>query len=210
MCCGHRCEDGSGYWWLHWIHNPTISWATSARLSRPKAFGLNDNWSYITHFLDTYTHNHSWKSVEQAGQRPERFHPGSVNAILTSIRTLPYIERSPLGGVAGKGCKDIRRYLRKSKKPIKTAAEFEDFLFSSSRPGSLIFVELLRQLSRKLIGLVLRSLIQIDGSCFYKKCGGERFLRKKMKTRRGGRRTGSTFWNGAVNRGRQEPIVNRS
>ena len=148
--------------------------------------------------------------MEQAGQRPERFHPGSVNAILISIRTLPYIERSPLGGVAGKGCKDIRRYLRKSKKPIKTAAEFEDFLFSSSRPGSLIFVELLRQLSRKLIGLVLRSLIQIDGSCFYKKCGGERFLRKKMKMRRGGRRTGSTFWNGAVNRGRQEPVVNRN
>lgn len=30
---------------------------------------------------------------------------------------------------------------------IKTRGEFEDFLFSSSRPGSLVFMELLRQLS---------------------------------------------------------------
>lgn len=30
---------------------------------------------------------------------------------------------------------------------IKTLGEFEDFLFSSSRPGSLVFMELLRQLS---------------------------------------------------------------
>ena len=70
-----------------------------------------------------------------------------LDAILTSIRSLPYVDGHPLGGVAGEGCKDIRRHLRQSDKPIKTLVEFEDFLFSSPRPGGLVFVELLRQLS---------------------------------------------------------------
>lgn len=70
-----------------------------------------------------------------------------MNAILASIRTLPYIDGHPLGGVAGEGCEDIKRHLRRSDRPIKTLAEFEDFLFSSPRSGGLVFVELLRQLS---------------------------------------------------------------
>ena len=73
-----------------------------------------------------------------------------LDAILTSIRSLPYTDGHPLGGVAGEGCKDIRRHLRQSEKPIKTPAEFENFLFSSPRPGGLVFVELLRQLSPSL------------------------------------------------------------
>lgn len=72
-----------------------------------------------------------------------------LDVFLTSIRSLPYIDGQLLG-VAGEGCKDIRRHLRQSDKPIKTAAEFEDFLLSITRPGGLVFVELLRQLSPSL------------------------------------------------------------
>lgn len=70
--------------------------------------------------------------------------------ILTRLRSLPYIDGSPFGGVAGEGCKDARRHLRRSNKPIKTTTEFEEFLFSSSRPGGLVFVQLLQQLSPHL------------------------------------------------------------
>lgn len=70
-----------------------------------------------------------------------------LETILTKLRSLPYVDGRPLGGVAGEGCKDARRHLRRSDKPIKTLGEFEDFMFSSSRPGGLVFVELLRQLS---------------------------------------------------------------
>lgn len=70
-----------------------------------------------------------------------------LNAILINIRSLPYVDGHPLGGVAGEGCKDVRRHLRRSDEPIKTPAEFENFLFSSSHSGGLVFVELLRQLS---------------------------------------------------------------
>ena len=70
-----------------------------------------------------------------------------LEAIITKLRSLPYVDGRPLGGVAGEGCKDARRHLRRSDKPIKTLGAFEDFLFSSSRPGGLVFLELLRQLS---------------------------------------------------------------
>ncbi|KAJ5577926.1 uncharacterized protein N7459_006890 [Penicillium hispanicum] len=62
------------------------------------------------------------------------------------LGSIPYPDGSPLGGVAGEGCKDIRRHLRQSEKPIRSLSEFEDFLFSSPHPGGEVFVELLRQL----------------------------------------------------------------
>ncbi|PYI24696.1 hypothetical protein BO99DRAFT_478261 [Aspergillus violaceofuscus CBS 115571] len=52
-----------------------------------------------------------------------------------------------LRSLLGEGCKDIRRHLRRSIKPILTVDEFEDFLFNSDRPGGEVFVEVLRQLS---------------------------------------------------------------
>lgn len=70
-----------------------------------------------------------------------------LEAILTKLRSLPHVDGCPLGGVAGEGCKDARRHLQQSDKPIKTLCEFEDFMFLSSRPGGPVFVELLRQLS---------------------------------------------------------------
>lgn len=69
-----------------------------------------------------------------------------LNAILEDLRSLPHATGF-LGGVAGEGCKDARRQLRKSDKPITTLDEFEDFLFTSPFPGGAVFVELLRQLS---------------------------------------------------------------
>ncbi|KMU84721.1 hypothetical protein CIHG_02505 [Coccidioides immitis H538.4] len=69
-----------------------------------------------------------------------------LGAIMSNLRSIPYTDGSALGGVAGEGCKDIRRHLRKSEKPIRSLVEFEEFLFSSPHPGGQVFTELLRQL----------------------------------------------------------------
>lgn len=69
-----------------------------------------------------------------------------LGTIMSDLRSIPYTEGSALGGVAGEGCKDIRRHLRKSEKPIRSLVEFEDFVFSSRRTGGHVFVELLHQL----------------------------------------------------------------
>jgi hypothetical protein len=70
-----------------------------------------------------------------------------LNTILTDLRTLPYTEGTPLGGVAGEGCKDLRRHVRMSETPIIGLEDFETFLFSSPHPGGNVFVKFLRRLS---------------------------------------------------------------
>lgn len=70
-----------------------------------------------------------------------------LNTILADLRTLPFIEGTPLGGVVGEGCRDLRRHVRVSEIPIISLEDFETFLFSSSHPGGSVFVKFLRQLS---------------------------------------------------------------
>lgn len=69
-----------------------------------------------------------------------------LDVIMSDLRSRPYTDGSALGGVAGEGCKDIRRHLRNSEKPIRSLVEYEEFLFSSPHPGGQVFTELLRQL----------------------------------------------------------------
>ncbi|KAJ6180593.1 hypothetical protein N7519_011054 [Penicillium mononematosum] len=70
-----------------------------------------------------------------------------INTILADLRTIPYTEGSPLGGVAGEGCKDLRRHVRMSETPITSPEDFGTFLFSSPHRGGDVFVKFLRQLS---------------------------------------------------------------
>ncbi|KAJ5804563.1 uncharacterized protein N7518_000866 [Penicillium psychrosexuale] len=70
-----------------------------------------------------------------------------LNTILADLRTLPFTEGTPLGGVAGEGCRDLRRHVRVSETPIVSLEDFETFLFSSPHPGGNVFIKFLRQLS---------------------------------------------------------------
>ena len=69
---------------------------------------------------------------------------GQLNTIFTRLRSLPCPQDFPLGGVAGEGCKDQRRNLRRSINPITSAKGFEDFQFSNPIFGSSLFVQFLR------------------------------------------------------------------
>ncbi|KAI9761007.1 MAG: hypothetical protein M4579_001270 [Chaenotheca gracillima] len=51
-----------------------------------------------------------------------------------------------LGGVAGEGCKDLRRNLRHSAKPITSIEAFEDLQFSNPHFGGSVFIKFLRRL----------------------------------------------------------------
>lgn len=68
-----------------------------------------------------------------------------LNKLFTELRSIPYIERTPLGGVGGEGCKDLRRALRRCSKFITTMRDFEAFLFSNPHYGSPIFIYFLQR-----------------------------------------------------------------
>lgn len=70
-----------------------------------------------------------------------------LNTMLTDLRTLPFEEGTPLGGVAGEGCRDLRRHVRVSETPIFSLEDFETFLFLGPHPGGNVFIEFLRQLA---------------------------------------------------------------
>ncbi|RAL03101.1 uncharacterized protein BO80DRAFT_462848 [Aspergillus ibericus CBS 121593] len=70
-----------------------------------------------------------------------------LNKILTDLRSLPWNPGTPLGGIGGEGCKDVRRHLRRSDRPITTIDEFEQFLFKGYRSGGDAFVKLMGELS---------------------------------------------------------------
>jgi hypothetical protein len=70
-----------------------------------------------------------------------------LDALFAKLRSLPHPDGMSLGGVAGEGCKDIRRNIRRSQEPITSQKAFEDFQFSNPHFGSPIFISFLRQLS---------------------------------------------------------------
>ncbi|KAG6056234.1 hypothetical protein E4U32_005833 [Claviceps aff. humidiphila group G2b] len=55
-------------------------------------------------------------------------------------------QHASLGDVAGGGCRDLRRAQRVSTKPIKSVAEFQDFIFEGSDTATPVYVEFLRGL----------------------------------------------------------------
>lgn len=67
-----------------------------------------------------------------------------LGKIISDLRSIPYPPHQPLGGVAGEGCKDLRRYIRRSKHPVYTVAEHDKFLLSNARFGSEIYLNILR------------------------------------------------------------------
>lgn len=71
-----------------------------------------------------------------------------LSRILLKVRELPFPKDGILGGVAGEGCKDTRRHTRLSKQPIKSVAEFEDFIFSNPHFGGSVYIKILRSMSQ--------------------------------------------------------------
>ena len=67
-----------------------------------------------------------------------------LDTIFRDLRTIRLPRGMSLGGVAGKGCKDQRRHLRRSTVPILSMEDFEFFQFSDPKYGSTMFIDFLR------------------------------------------------------------------
>ncbi|RAK74524.1 uncharacterized protein BO72DRAFT_515681 [Aspergillus fijiensis CBS 313.89] len=121
-------------------------------IAAPKPFSLirlNDILLIFITYLHSTTLAEVWPSLTTAQKISIK---KQLILILNDLRSLPYETGNPFGEIRGEGCKDIRRHLQQSSKPIVTVDEFEDFLFSSNRAGGGVFVELLRQLFPKYSG----------------------------------------------------------
>lgn len=69
-----------------------------------------------------------------------------VEELLTKLRSLPWPDGNSLGAVDGQGCKDARRFIRTSDRPITNVEQFQDFVFSGSTTASSLYIGLLRDL----------------------------------------------------------------
>jgi aminoglycoside phosphotransferase (APT) family kinase protein len=70
-----------------------------------------------------------------------------LDAILLDLRTMRHPPQTPLGGVAGEGCKDVRRHVRVSKEPLYTNDSFWEFLYGAPRGRSTVYCRFLRLLT---------------------------------------------------------------
>lgn len=68
--------------------------------------------------------------------------------ILLRLRQIQIPKDCTFGGVGGEGCKDSRRHTRISQKPIRSLADFEDFIFSNPLFGGSVYIRLLRSMSQ--------------------------------------------------------------
>ncbi|KAE8404344.1 kinase-like protein [Aspergillus pseudonomiae] len=134
-------DDTTEYTTLEYLHQH------KPNIPAPKPLGfirMNDiSLMFMTH-LHSSTLAEVWPSLSTAQKVLIR---EQLTLILNDLRSLPCDIGIAFGGVLGEGCKDIRRHLHRSAKPILTVDEFEDFLFTSNRTGGEVFVKLLRQLS---------------------------------------------------------------
>ncbi|KAB5566130.1 kinase-like domain-containing protein [Coniochaeta sp. 2T2.1] len=69
-----------------------------------------------------------------------------LDALFSELRSLPFPDNMPLGGVSGDGCKDGRRAIRVSSEPILDVGKLEEFIFSESKRASPVYTRLLRSL----------------------------------------------------------------
>jgi thiamine kinase-like enzyme len=66
--------------------------------------------------------------------------------LFSQLRSLPFLDNIPLGGVQGEDCKDARRGLHVNPKPIMNIKQFEDFIFTRSKTASPLYTQFLRDI----------------------------------------------------------------
>lgn len=69
-------------------------------------------------------------------------------AIFRDLRTMQLPHGMPLSGIAGEGCKDQWRHLRRSTVPIFSVEDFETFQFSDPKYEITMFIDFLRAFTR--------------------------------------------------------------
>lgn len=97
----------------------------------PKPHGLIKLSDYYLMFMSYVPGSDLEKVWPQLDTAQKRSVSTQLNTLFLELRSLPYPKNKPLGGLQGQGCKDGRRGLRVSSKPIMNVNDFEDFVFTS-------------------------------------------------------------------------------
>jgi hypothetical protein len=113
----------------------------------PRPHGLvkmNKFYLIFMTFISGLDLEEAWPQLEDNQKRDIS---SQLDVILSDLRSLPFPENQPLGGVQGEGCKDARRNIRVSSTPIMTPEDFEDFIFSKPNFGSPVYLKFLKSFS---------------------------------------------------------------
>ncbi|KAI4931932.1 uncharacterized protein J4E92_003830 [Alternaria infectoria] len=84
-----------------------------------------------------------WPKLDDSLKRSVQ---AQLNDIFIEVRSLTRPDNMPLGGVAGEGCQDARRDVRRTTDPIWNTEDFDDWQFSNPHYGSPIYIKFLRSL----------------------------------------------------------------
>lgn len=72
-----------------------------------------------------------------------------LESLFLQLKSLTCPANTPLGGIGGEGCKDLRRGIRMNADPIMDEDGFQDFIFSGSKTASSSYVGFLRNMIPK-------------------------------------------------------------
>ncbi|UPK96643.1 hypothetical protein LCI18_007578 [Fusarium solani-melongenae] len=78
-----------------------------------------------------------------------------LESLFLQLRSLSCPVNTPLGGIGGEGCKDLRRGIRINADPIMNENEFQDFIFSGSKTASSLYAGMLRNMMPKSLTKVV-------------------------------------------------------
>ncbi|KAG5971615.1 hypothetical protein E4U56_006718 [Claviceps arundinis] len=136
------------------------AWAASVMV-----FRINENivvkaghesFSITEHQTLTYLTDHmpEFPLISQPQGHMKQDISRQIDLLFSKLRSFSVPEHASLGDVACGGCRDLRRAQRVSTKPIKSVAEFEDFIFEGSDTATPLYVEFLRGLMPRLNKIV--------------------------------------------------------
>ncbi|KAH7248369.1 kinase-like domain-containing protein [Fusarium solani] len=85
----------------------------------------------------------------QLNDSEKRVISDQLEFLFLQLRSLSCPVNTPLGGIGGEGCKDLRRGIRTNADPIMNENEFQDFIFSGSKTASSSYIGFLRSMMPK-------------------------------------------------------------
>ncbi|KAF2277835.1 uncharacterized protein EI97DRAFT_500070 [Westerdykella ornata] len=139
-----KMDDFTEYTTLRYLeeHTPSIPAPRSLGLVR-----LGECFLLFMSLVPGTTLGTVWPNLDDSLKRSVQ---EQLNDIFIDLRSLTRPDNMPLGGVAGEGCQDLRRHVRRTKEPIWTTEDFDNWQFSNPHFGSPIYIETLRRLSPPL------------------------------------------------------------
>ena len=94
-------------------------------------------------YTPSMTLKNAWDKLDVSQKSSVR---DQLDRIFIRLRKLPFPQGSALGGVAGEGCKDHRRHVRRSESQIFSSEKFIEFLFLNPYFGSSVYIQFLYKL----------------------------------------------------------------